>query len=70
MTVTLPALLGNAIGIFYILLIVIALIIYFLPTIILLIRNGDHKLPFFLVNLFLGWTAVVWIALMIIVWFL
>ncbi|MCL1972747.1 MAG: superinfection immunity protein [Endomicrobia bacterium] len=43
----------------------IALIIYFLPTIIASQRNHNSAGLIFFVNLFVGWTVVVWLITLI-----
>ncbi|MFC6645076.1 superinfection immunity protein [Granulicella cerasi] len=35
--------------------------IHFLPTIIALLRDSQHKFAIFLINLFFGWTVIGWI---------
>jgi hypothetical protein len=39
----------------------IALLIYFLPTLISLARRTAHSLGIFLINLFLGWSVIFWV---------
>jgi hypothetical protein len=39
--------------------------IHFLPTIIAALRHSRNVVPIFLVNLFLGWTIIGWIAALI-----
>jgi len=39
--------------------------LYFLPTIISLVRNIDGKLTVFLVNSLLGWTFVGWVVALV-----
>jgi len=51
--------------IFYILLGVIALCIYFLPTIIASGKNSTATFLIFLINLFGGWTIALWIFVFI-----
>jgi len=51
--------------IFYILLGVIALCIYFLPTIIASGKNSTATFLIFLINLFGGWTIALWIFIFI-----
>lgn len=41
--------------------ILILLSLYFLPTIVALLREHNNGVPIFVLNLFLGWTIVVWI---------
>jgi hypothetical protein len=52
-------------GILLILFGIIALFIYFLPTIIASGRNATATFLIFLVNLFGGWTVVLWIFVFI-----
>jgi hypothetical protein len=52
-------------SIFGIIVFIIALFIYFLPTFIAIGRNHRNKLAIFLVNLFLGGTVVGWIVALI-----
>jgi hypothetical protein len=40
---------------------VLAIIVYFIPTILAIIRGG-HFIIVFLINLFLGWTFIGWIV--------
>jgi hypothetical protein len=44
---------------------VIALLIYFLPTLISLARRTVHPLGIFLVNLFLGWSIIFWLIALV-----
>lgn len=44
---------------------IISLILYFLPTIIAVRRRHRNLLPIILVNIFLGWTFVGWIVALI-----
>ncbi|TVR84634.1 MAG: superinfection immunity protein [Chitinophagaceae bacterium] len=48
-----------------ILIIIVALFIYFLPTIIASGRNATATFLIFLVNLFGGWTVALWIFVFI-----
>jgi hypothetical protein len=43
---------------------VVLLIIYFAPTIIAMVRRLDDAPIVFLINLFLGWSVIGWIAVM------
>lgn len=49
-------------GIIFLLL---ALTLYFMPTVIAWNRNHKNLLPIFFVNLFLGWTLLGWIAALV-----
>jgi hypothetical protein len=53
---------GSIIGI---IVFVISLFFFFLPTIIAMARHHRNKLAIFLVNLLLGWTGVGWLAALI-----
>jgi Superinfection immunity protein len=44
---------------------VLALGVHFLPTIIAFRRNHHNKVAIFLVNLFLGWTVLGWVAALV-----
>ena len=52
-------------SVFGIIVFIIALFVYFLPTLIALSRNHRNKLAIFLVNLILGGTGVGWIVALI-----
>jgi hypothetical protein len=43
-------------------LLTMALVIYFLPALIALLRYHKNKLAIFLLNLFLGWTIIGWVS--------
>lgn len=43
-------------------LLIIVLCIYFLPAIIAFRRNHESKGGIFFLNLFLGWTLLIWVA--------
>ena len=43
-------------------LILLALISYFLPTVVAGIRGHADKGPIFIINLFLGWSLIGWVA--------
>ena len=45
-----------------ILLILLAIVIYFLPTICAYSRGHQNKDPVFILNLFLGWTLLGWVV--------
>lgn len=47
----------------YVILGLIGLLIYIIPS---FIYKGRNKLAFVLINIFLGWTGLVWVALLII----
>lgn len=40
-------------------------LIYFLPTLVALLRHKRNTLSIFLLNLFLGWTLVGWIIALV-----
>ena len=46
-------------GLFIVLIVVVS---YFLPTLIAVLREHHNRLPIFLLNLFLGWTFIGWVA--------
>jgi len=39
--------------------------IYFIPTIIAIIKNKKHRLVIMILNLFFGWTFILWIVALI-----
>jgi hypothetical protein len=43
----------------------IGLVIYFLPSVLAVVRHKKQTLAIFVINLFLGWTAVGWLAALI-----
>src|ERR1700674_3627300 len=44
---------------------IVAVLLYFLPTVVALIRGHLSALAVFLLNLFLGWTLIGWIIALI-----
>ena len=57
---------GNeSIGYFVLFFLLLLIIIYFLPTIIANHRNHRNKLFIAILNLFLGWTLLGWLAFLI-----
>src|SRR5579862_355858 len=44
-----------------VLLVIFALTLYFLPTIVANTRNHPNQMPIFIINLFLGWTFLIWV---------
>lgn len=40
-------------------------LIYFLPTVVALVRHKRNTLSIFLLNLFLGWTLIGWIIALV-----
>lgn len=46
-------------GLVVVLLLIVA---YFLPTVIAVLREHHNRLPIFLLNFFLGWTFIGWVA--------
>lgn len=46
-------------------LLVVAIAVYFVPAMVAKKRNHSNATPVFLVNLFLGWTVIGWIAALI-----
>lgn len=53
---------GSIIGI---VVLVVTIAIFFLPTIIAIMRHHRNSLAIFLVNLLLGWTGIGWIVALI-----
>jgi tryptophan-rich sensory protein len=53
---------GSAIGIIGF---IISLALYFIPAIIAIARHHRNRLAIFLLNFFLGWTFIGWIAALI-----
>ena len=47
------------------LLLLLALAVYLLPTWLAVLFEHPHALPIFLVNLFLGWSFVGWVAALV-----
>lgn len=47
-------------GLFFVIFIIF-IIIYFLPTIVALLRKHPSKLGIFFLNLFLGWSFIGWV---------
>jgi len=52
-------------SIFGIVVLVFSIALYFLPTIIAVLRHHRNALAVFLVNLFFGWTGIGWIIALI-----
>jgi Superinfection immunity protein len=48
-----------------IIVVVLAFCLHFLPTIIAFRRNHHNRVAIFLVNLFLGWTVLGWVAALV-----
>jgi len=46
-------------------LIVIAMVIYFLPSIIAMVRKNTQTLAIFILNLILGWTGLGWVGALV-----
>lgn len=56
----------NLVGIIFLCLLgLVALAIYLVPTIIVIFRKTTANLPIILINIFLGWTFIVWVACII-----
>jgi hypothetical protein len=47
------------------LLTVIAIVIYFLPSIIAMVRENTQTLAIFILNLILGWTILGWVGALV-----
>ena len=43
----------------------IGLLVYFLPTIIALVRSKRDKAAIFVLNLFLGWSVIGWVIALV-----
>jgi hypothetical protein len=41
------------------------LFIYFLPTIIAIMRKHNNRMPIFILNLLLGWSMIAWIIALV-----
>ena len=52
-------------SIFGIVVLVFSIALYFLPTIVAVLRHHRNALAVFLVNLFFGWTGIGWIIALI-----
>lgn len=46
-------------------LVIFCIVVYFLPAIIAISREHQHRISILLLNLFLGWTAIGWIAALV-----
>ena len=44
---------------------IIGLIVYFIPTIVAIVRHHRNLLAIILVNIFLGWTFIGWLVALI-----
>lgn len=53
----------------YVLFIILAIYIFFLPSTIAFNHNHPNKLPILIINILLGGTGVVWVGLLIWVYF-
>jgi RsiW-degrading membrane proteinase PrsW (M82 family) len=52
-------------GISAIIAILVSIVVYFLPTIIALLRKKQNPLVVVLINIFLGWTFIGWIVALV-----
>jgi len=52
-------------GIAVVLVLLIVLLVYFLPTMVAQGRGHRQATPIFLVNIFLGWTFLGWVAALV-----
>ena len=52
-------------GIIGIIVFILSLVVYFLPTIIALTRGHRNALAIFLLNFFLGWTFIGWVVALV-----
>jgi len=57
--------LGTSFAILVMLITLLAIVTYFLPTIVATIRNHPNALPICLLNFFLGWTLLGWLGALI-----
>ena len=55
----------NQISIWHWVVVLLALLVHFIPTFIAYRRAHPRKIPILLVNLFLGWTGIGWIAALV-----
>ena len=44
---------------------IVALVVFFLPALIALLRGHDNTFAIFLTNLLLGWTGIGWVVALI-----
>jgi len=49
-------------GLTGLIIVLIVIVPYFLPTLIAVLREHHNRLPIFLLNFFLGWTFIGWVA--------
>jgi hypothetical protein len=52
-------------SLFFATILLLALGVHFLPTFIAVVRQHRHALLIFVLNLFLGWTVIGWLVLLI-----
>ena len=55
----------HLLGLLFFPLLGLPLILYFLPTLIALLREKRDKLSIFLLNFFLGWSVIGWIIALV-----
>lgn len=52
-------------ALFVLTMVLIGLGLYFIPTVIAMVRHHKHALAIFLLNLFAGWTFLGWVAALV-----
>lgn len=55
----------GSVSIFHWLVIIVFFVIYFIPSYIAYKKNHNNKVPILLLNVFLGWTFLGWVAALI-----
>ncbi|MCD7772272.1 MAG: superinfection immunity protein [Oscillospiraceae bacterium] len=55
----------GGLGIFGIILILIGLVVYFIPTIVAVKRDHPNKVAIICVDIFLGWSFLGWVAALV-----
>jgi len=55
----------HLLGIFFFPFFGFGFVMYFLPTLIALVRDKQDKLTIFLLNFFLGWSVIGWIVCLV-----
>jgi hypothetical protein len=48
-----------------ILVIILCFVVYFIPTVVSALRHKRNTVPLFLVNLFLGWSGIGWLVVLV-----
>ena len=52
-------------GLTGLIIVLVVIVSYFLPTLIAVLREHHNRLPIFLLNFFLGWTFIGWVAALV-----